>query len=304
MTTYPGASPLRARMRYALIIMALAALMAGCAGKTGVKEDPGNNTSSAGELQSGLNPEKTSMAATSAANPETVPEKSSLPGESDPFAEDPFAEEITADAYAEHVSVADPIEPVNRAFFWVNDKLYFYLVKPLVRGYRFVFPEFMRTGVSNVFKNLTEPVYLANNLLQLEFKDATANGARFFINTTLGVFGLMDVAGNQGAIPRTEEDLGLTLGNYGVGHGFYLVLPFFGPSSLRDGIGKAGDIAFHPLTYSDLTLMESAGVRGVDIFNEISLDKDTYEAIIRQAIDPYATLRDAYIQRRKFHVEK
>lgn len=275
--------PLSVRMsRAALFSLLLAATLAsGCAGNRQTRED-------------GAVPPASASAYGSAAATEV-----SAPGDDpNPFGEDPFAEEDNA------VDTPDPIEPVNRGVFWFNDKLYTWVFKPTVKVYRFFIHEKIREGVGNVLGNLTEPVYIANGLLQGKLSDAGRETFRFAVNTTLGVGGALDVARDQGGVARKTEDFGQTLGTYGAGHGFYLVLPILGPSSLRDGIGTVTDYAFTPSTYMDLTLAERAGIKGVDYINEFSLDKDTYEAVVKQSLDPYATIKNAYLQRRKALVEK
>lgn len=202
----------------------------------------------------------------------------------------------------EDLVVPDPLEPVNRALFWVNDKLYFYLFKPIVRVYRVV-PEPARRSVSNFFSNLTTPVRFANSLLQFKFLDATNELGRFLVNSTLGVGGLFDIAGTEGGPKPKEEDFGQTLGWYGVGQGFYLVLPVLGPSSLRDGIGKVTDWYIDPLAYT-LTFEQRVGLTVVDKGTALSLDRDTYEAIRKEQLDPYAFIRNAYFQHRAEKVRR
>ncbi len=210
---------------------------------------------------------------------------------------DPFAGEEL------EVHIADPLQPVNRGIFWVNDKLYFYLLKPLARGYRIV-PEPVRISVGNVFDNLLFPVRFVGNLLQLKAQRAGIEAGRFLLNSTLGLAGLFDPAQSLAKLQPQPEDFGQTFGNYGIGHGFYLVIPFFGPSSLRDGVGRVGDIFLDPLTYTGLTTLEQAGVKGFDRMNGLSLDKDTYEQIKHDALDPYLFIRDAYVQHRQAQVEE
>lgn len=210
--------------------------------------------------------------------------------------EDPFAEGKTT------IEVHDPIEPFNRGMFWVNDKLYFYLFKPVARGLR-VIPEPGRISLSNFFSNLTTPVRFANCLLQLKFIDATHELSRFVVNSTLGIGGLFDPATKVGKIPKKKEDFGQTLGRYGVGPGFYLVLPVLGPSNVRDTAGLAGDYYLDPWTYmadSEDWLI----AKTVDKENELSLDEDTYEDIKKQALDPYLFIRNAYAQRREGQIKK
>lgn len=208
--------------------------------------------------------------------------------------EDPFAEPETA-------KIADPLEPVNRGMFWVNDKLYVYLLKPVAKGLR-VIPEPARVSTSNFFSNLGTPARAANNLLQLKFTNTAGELARFLVNSTFGLAGLFDPATKWG-LEKKDEDLGQTFGHYGIGQGFYLVLPVLGPTSLRDGVGRIGDHFVDPLPPA-LKTEELAGLRVLDAENAISLDKDTYEGIRENELDPYLFVRDAYTQMRAGKVRK
>ena len=138
--------------------------------------------------------------------------------------------------------VNDPWGPLNRRLYVFNTHLDNYVLLPAVRIYRFALPVPVRQAITNFFANLNEVTTFINLVLQLKGVEALSTGARFLNNTTVGVFGLMDVATKMG-IPQYQEDLGQTLGHYGVGPGPYLVLPLFGPSSLRDTAGLAGDYA-------------------------------------------------------------
>ncbi len=210
---------------------------------------------------------------------------------------DPFAAEDAK------LQVADPLEPFNRGVFWVNDKLYFYLFKPIARGYRVV-PEGVRSRIGNAFTNLAFPIRFVNSLLQLKFRGAAVEFDRFLINSTVGLGGFFDPASNLPELKAQNEDLGQTFGRYGIGHGFYLVLPVLGASSLRDGVGTLGDVFLDPWYYTGLTWAEQGGVKGGEIVNWLSLDRDTYEQIKRDAIDPYLFIRNAYIQRRQAQVDQ
>lgn len=212
------------------------------------------------------------------------------------FGEEPGAEEETAE-------VADPIEPVNRGMFWVNDKLYFYLFKPVAKGWRVVVPEPARVCVGNFFINLGSPVRFSNNVLQFRLKDASDELARFVFNTTFGIGGLFDIAKSEGGVKLKQEDFGQTLGHYGAGHGFYLVLPVLGPSSARDAVGRVGDYFLDPVNYL-ASGNEYIVAKVVDRENDLSLDKDTYEGIKHDSLDPYLTIRNAYAQRRQAQVDK
>ncbi len=209
---------------------------------------------------------------------------------------DPFSDE------GAELEIADPLQPVNRAMFWVNDKLYFYLLKPVARAYR-VTPEPMRKSVDNFFVNLGTPVRFANSLLQFKFAAAGTELGRFLVNTTVGIAGLFDPAESLGW-RMSNEDLGQTLGLYGVGSGLYLVLPVFGPANLRDGIGRVGDGFLDPIPYVVDGTGEYIAVKAYDRVNVLSLDDDTYEKIKDQALDPYLFVRNAYQQRREALIKK
>lgn len=200
------------------------------------------------------------------------------------------------------ILISDPLEPLNRGMFWVNDKLYFYLFKPLARGYRAVVPRPARVSVGNFFLNVATPVRAGNALLQLKFTNAGTEVYRFIVNTSIGVGGLFDPAASVAGVRRVPADFGQTLGSYGFGHGFYLVLPVVGPSSLRDGAGTFVDSFADPFRYTSLETMELVLIRMFDATNRLSLDRDSYEGIIRDSLDPYLFVRDAYAQRRRAQV--
>ena len=144
-----------------------------------------------------------------------------------------------ATGYRSH-SINDPLEFLNRTIFSFNNILDHMLIEPVSKVYLFVVPEFMRDGVQNFMRNLNSPIIIGNQILQFDGKGAGVAVARFVINTTAGVGGLVDVASRYG-LEYEPEDFGQTLGAWGLGHGFYLVLPVVGPSSLRDGVGIAVD---------------------------------------------------------------
>jgi len=212
------------------------------------------------------------------------------------FDEDLFDDE-------EEVIVFDPIEPVNRGIFWFNDKMYFYLLKPVAKVYRVV-PERARVSVSKFFSNIYTPIRLVNALLQLKFKDTGTEFARFVMNTTIGIGGLFDPAKKYAGLEKKEEDFGQTLGRYGAGPGFYIVLPLFGPSNIRDGIGRIADAFLDPINYLDIKTGERIAIKSLDVVTTLSLDKDTYEGIKKDALDPYLFIRDAYAQKREGEIRK
>ena len=191
---------------------------------------------------------------------------------------------------------ADPFESFNRASFKVNEKLDEVILKPVAQGYVAITPVFVRAGVSNAFHNVGDINTAFNNLLQGKVGDAFSDLGRVLVNTTLGVFGLWDVATPMG-LEKHEEDFGQTLGKWGVASGPYLVLPLMGPSTLRDTFGRPVDSAFgyyrhidHKRTANSLFITEIITVRA-NLLNA----SDTLETA---SLDKYNFLRDAYLQRR------
>lgn len=201
--------------------------------------------------------------------------------------------------------IADPLEPINRAFFHFNDKLYFWVLKPAATGYKAVIPEDGRIGVQNFFSNLTTPVRLVNCLLQAKFKGAGNETVRFVLNTTLGMAGFLDLGKTELKIEKQEADLGQTLGIWGIGPAFYINWPVLGPSNLRDTVGYVGDTFLDVRTYLPsrlLTVNVSAWV--LDKVNETSLTLGEYENLKKAALDPYIALREAYHQYRQNKIKK
>jgi phospholipid-binding lipoprotein MlaA len=223
--------------------------------------------------------------------------------EEDDDDEEFLEDEEFLDEEEDDVRIADPLSLWNRGMFHFNDKFYFWVAKPIARGYSFIVPEPVRESVANFFVNIAAPVRVANNILQLKFKRAGSEVARFGVNTTLGIAGLFDVAGDQLGVEMHEEDLGQTLGHYGLGHGIYIVWPVLGPSSLRDTVGFVGDWFLDPITYVEPT-RDRLAIRAYDSVNDVSLRIGDYEALKEAAIEPYIAFRNAYIQFRKKKVEE
>jgi phospholipid-binding lipoprotein MlaA len=189
----------------------------------------------------------------------------------------------------------DPLEPVNRQIFKFNDAIDRAVAQPVARGYQKVTPQPIRQAISNFFSNLGDLGNAANNLLQLKITDATEDIMRFAMNTTFGVGGLVDFATPAG-LPKHHEDFGLTLGRWGVPSGPYLVLPLFGPSSIRDSTGYVVDFRFNLIHY-----MEPAVRNPMYIAQFISARSDLLGAsdlLQAAALDKYSFVRDAYTQQR------
>ena len=204
----------------------------------------------------------------------------------------------------EVATIADPLEPFNRAVFHFNDKLYFWLLKPAARGYNYVFPEDFRICVRNFFTNLLFPVRFVNSILQGNFRGAGIELSRFMMNSTIGLGGLFDPSSRGLNLPMQDEDLGQTLGVYRIGHGFYLTAPVLGPYTFRSLVGWAGDSFLDPVTWYVNPMLLSWGVKGYKKFNEVSLTLGDYEALKEAAIDPYVAIRNAYVQYRNTKVKE
>ena len=210
------------------------------------------------------------------------------------------------ESMGESPQISDPLAPVNKAMFTVNDKFYFWVLKPVAQGYSHV-PEDFRIVFSNIYDNLWAPSRVLNNLLQLRLKGAGNELVRFVLNSVVGIAGCGDAARDAFGINKQEADFGQTLGHYGIGHGFYLVLPVFGPSSLRDGVGIVGDRFMYPLTYvgsNHLTFGQSVGISAHEKVNDTSFRIGDYESFKESAIDPYIAMRDAFVQHRKKKVDE
>jgi phospholipid-binding lipoprotein MlaA len=196
------------------------------------------------------------------------------------------------------LSVADPLYYWNNAMFHFNDKLYFWLLKPVSKGYRTVVPETARLGVRNFFHNLMFPVRFLGAVLQGKGVRAQAELARFMFNTTFGVLGFGNPAKRFSHLNPPEEDIGQAFGKWGIGEGLYLVWPIFGPSTARDSVGLFCNSFLDPVGYVEPT-RDALAIRATKVVNNTSLRIGDYEALKEAAINPYTALRDAYIQNRR-----
>lgn len=191
----------------------------------------------------------------------------------------------------------DPLEPLNRRIFAFNNAVDRYALKPVAKGYDAVVPSPVQNSVSNFFKNLWFPVNFVNNLLQGKPRRAGGELGRFVINTTVGIGGLFDPAASWGLEPH-PEDFGQTFGVWGIHPGPYIVLPFLGPSNLRDSVGLLGDygVEGYPLRNVDDTTLYAA--QAVQLVNARSRALGSVEAGKAAALDFYVFARDAYYQNR------
>ncbi len=194
--------------------------------------------------------------------------------------------------------IADPLRPFNRAMYHFNDKLYFWVLKPVAKGYKTVTPQPVRRGIRNFFNNLLFPVRLVNCILQGKGESAGTETAKFMVNTTAGVLGFGNPAEKRFGLNCDEEDFGQTLAVYGLGDGVYLVLPFFGPSTLRDAAGAAGDRFVNPVTYVQ-PAEAGYGVNGLKLINDTSFRIGDYESLKESSPDPYEAFKSVYLQYRR-----
>lgn len=213
-------------------------------------------------------------------------------------------EDLVSGGEKQKTEIADPLEPFNRAMYHFNDKLYFWVLKPVAQGYQKVVPEVVRIGVSNFFTNLAFPIRFGNSLLQADFNGATTELGRFLLNTLCGIGGLFDPASHEEInLAKQERDLAQTLGSYGLGQGIFINWPILGPSSPRDTAGLVGDLFLHPLTYINPWYAGTA-IKGSGKVNDASFRIGDYESLKDAAIDPYVAIRDAYVQYRAHRVKE
>jgi phospholipid-binding lipoprotein MlaA len=205
---------------------------------------------------------------------------------------------ILAQGCATSGNPKDPLEGFNRAMFTLNEGIDTMVARPLAKGYETVVPLPGRTVVGNVFSNLSDPWIGVNNLLQGKFRDGASDFGRFLLNSTAGILGAMDVASEVG-LDKHEEDFGQTLGRWGVPDGPFLVVPLFGPKTLRDGIGTIADGYADPVYYlvDDVPLRNS--LYGLRFVNNRALLLPADRVLEEAGLDKYSFVRDSYLQRRR-----
>lgn len=229
----------------------------------------------------------------------------------DPFDESAHIQEIEY----------DPFEPVNSAVFEFNYRLDKYVIKPTAQVYNFFIPPDVQQSVANVFRNIRFVPRLLNNLLQAKFQGAGIELSRFFINSTLGVGGLFDPASIMFELRTPQEDLGQTLGTYGVPPGPFLMIPLLGPFTLRDGIGFIGDTALDPFNWLVLPILEVAdaprliqhdptinyarlGMSGGELVNLRALTLEQFQGVEEGTLDLYGAIRNGYLQQRQNAIQE
>ena len=266
-------------------------LATGCAGKTGTAQPQG---------VSDVRP-VADQAPAALSRPETPPDEPL-----DPFAR---ADEGTGEEY-------DPWEPMNTKIFEFNRQVDRFVLKPVAKGYDFVMPDLVQVGISNIFSNLRFAPRFLNNVFQGKVKGAGIEVGRFLINSTVGLAGFFDLAKKVDLV-TSEEDLGQTLGFYGVKPGPYLVLPMFPPFTVRDFVGYVGDVFLDPINWLVVPIIEVNNVPSViahknrttstlirtgsrvgEIVNERSRNLEKYQGVEEATLDLYTAVRNAYLQTR------
>lgn len=226
-------------------------------------------------------------------------EAEALSAEDEAFA---FAEALNEDE-APAPQIADPLYYWNKGMFHFNDKLYLWGLKPVAEVYRAVLPRPFRTGIRNFYENIKMPIRFVNCLLQGKTDRAGVELGRFMVNTVFGGLGFWNMADLESNLQKPpEEDLGQTFGAYGIGNGFYLVMPILGPSTLRDTFGRAGDMFIDPVAY--LAPEASPFLRTYERINWLSLNIGDYESVKEAAVDPYESFKNIYLQYREKAVKR
>jgi phospholipid-binding lipoprotein MlaA len=202
------------------------------------------------------------------------------------------SDEPFADVHPEYPPIEDPYEGYNRFMQGVNDGMYDYMIEPVATVYRDWVPESFRLGIKNVFANAASPVNLVSSLLQGDLDKAARVIGRLVLNSTVGLGGLFDVAGDYYEVEPVNEDMEQVLGSYDVGSGPYLVLPFFGPSSPRNFVGKVFDSLLNPAFWFSPSFVVGAGITAEERVNSTSFIVEDYKDLKENAVDPYISLRD------------
>lgn len=193
---------------------------------------------------------------------------------------------------------ADPLERVNRAMFAFNDVADKAVFTPVAKGYRAVLPGFLRTGISNFFSNLEDVWISVNDVLQGKFQEGSEDATRVIFNSTFGIAGIFDFASDVG-LPKHNEDFGQTLGSWGIESGPYVVIPFIGPSTFRDGFGLVFDYKADLVYWATDSVPVRNSLYATRAISNRAKLLDATSVIEQAALDRYAFVRDAWLQRRR-----
>jgi len=223
------------------------------------------------------------------------------------------AKDEEVDEYATTTAdVSDPLQPLNRGTFWLNDKLYTFILRPISKGYELILPRPVRKGIDNAFENVKYPIRVVNCTLQGKFKRAGQETGKFVVNTVGGVGGIFQPAEKIPALANLpNEDTAQTFGKWGIPSGPYLVLPLLGPSSLRDTVGLAGDYVLNPVNwpyfwyYSNQSKHQWVIVPPLaNTLRATPAQMNTYDTVTKDAVDPYLSARSSYSQSRAEAIKK
>tara|TARA_B100000686_G_C16768040_1_gene963136 strand:- start:1258 stop:2289 length:1032 start_codon:yes stop_codon:yes gene_type:complete len=209
-------------------------------------------------------------------------------------AEDPFADE-----HPEYPQISDPFEGYNRFMHSVNDGLFEYLMEPVARNYAEFLHDDIRLAIRNLFSNVGAPLRLVSSILQGDVDKTVRVFGRFILNSTVGIGGLFDVAANYYEVEPVNEDFEQALGHFGVGSGPYFVLPFLGPSSARNVVGKVIDSFLSPMIIFAPGFSAGAAMNATEIINSLSFHYKGYSALKNDSVDPYISMRDFQHQYRE-----
>lgn len=213
------------------------------------------------------------------------------------------------DEYAESTVIADPLERVNRATFWFNDKVYRFLFEPISKVYTTVLPKVVRRGIDNAYENAKYPVRLVGSVMQGKLDLAARQSGKFLLNSTVGIGGLLKPSQKvDWTKDLPAEDMGQALAKWGVGHGFYFVIPVMGPSSGRELVGMGVDYAANPVNWlwiigsgaEDWAWIPPVGNTVASLPEGLSRYKDS----TKDAIDPYTSVRSTFVQNRRSATER
>ncbi|ARR02770.1 lipid asymmetry ABC transporter MlaABCDEF, lipoprotein MlaA [Campylobacter vicugnae] len=223
-----------------------------------------------------------------------------------------FADDIDSfeDEYA--TSSFDPLSGYNRVMTEFNHVVYQNILIPTFKGYDYIMPDPAQDAIGNFFDNLMFPIRLVNNLLQFKFAAAGEETLRFIANTIIGFGGISDAATNVYGLKKHNEDFGQTLGYWGIGSGFPIVLPILGQTNLRDLVGMGGDFFINPLTYTNEVFTDDGNkyfhlnlaAKSWQIINDGSMDPELYNKLTSGAIDLYSFMKDGYEQRRNAQIQE
>lgn len=223
-----------------------------------------------------------------------------------------FDEEFQSEFSDTTETPIDPLGGYNEFMTDFNDAMITYALNPVSEAYAYIIPEPIRIGISNAFHNIQFPIRFVNNLLQGKFQNVSDETGRFIVNSTIGLGGFMDPAKEYMHLYPHNEDFGQTLGFYGVEPGFHIVLPFFGPSNVRDLVGLTADTYISPLVNTrglenykiPDNLAQSTAIAAWYFINKNSLELGQYESIKKDALELYPFLRDTYEQKRVAEIEE